>query len=295
MSASASPAPHAQTLRQAKAAYKARTQAQLSDKERKQLERSLELDRRAWRLKEAEKRKTEAAKKRAEKEKEERENIRLGSQRRCDKFGYKSSQMHLGAFLGRPKMVEAVVQRENTYLEAKEVDEEEFEDSEVDDETLLDALECTPVKQSHIPHTKPTETAARSLNPTVVTPSTTTEEALDLESDDFSFDDFCSSTQIARDLEPEPALPTAQISAAPAADSRTDDDFDDFEMTADDLVELDTTTTTKKASQDRRLMPPPPPPVQQSTPPKLVDVGFTVCELEGFVEDDLQLTQVDPV
>ena len=44
------------------------------------------MDRRAWRAKEAEKRKAEAMKKRAERGKDERANVRHGRQRRCDKF-----------------------------------------------------------------------------------------------------------------------------------------------------------------------------------------------------------------
>ena len=93
-----------QTIKQAKAAYKSRGQPSLTEKEKRQLDCAIELDRRAWRSKEADKRKAEAAKKRLEneqKQKEELERLRLGSQRRCDRFGYKSSQMHLGAFLNK--------------------------------------------------------------------------------------------------------------------------------------------------------------------------------------------------
>ncbi|KAI7380127.1 hypothetical protein KC328_g12956, partial [Hortaea werneckii] len=72
-----------QTIKQAKAAYKSRAQQPLSDAEKKQLERSIELDRRAWRTKEQERKKAEALKKRQEKERREKddhERTMLGTQ-----------------------------------------------------------------------------------------------------------------------------------------------------------------------------------------------------------------------
>ena len=89
--------PQATTIKEAKAAYKTRAEQPLTEREKKQLERSIQLDRRAWGLREREKNKLDLAKKRAAQEKAQKEEERrIGTQRRNDKFGFKSSQFHLG-------------------------------------------------------------------------------------------------------------------------------------------------------------------------------------------------------
>lgn len=163
--------PQAKTLKQAKAAYKTRSEQPLTEREQKQLERSLQLDRRAWALREREKTtRLDTAKKRAAQEKAQREEqARLGTQRRCDKFGFASSQFHLGAFFRRPAAPmaerademegrdagegvggpviadarESADEREETKNiradEAMDLNENEFED--LDDDSLLEALQ----------------------------------------------------------------------------------------------------------------------------------------------------------
>ena len=150
-----------QTIKQAKASYKSRNTPTLSEREKKQLERSIELDRRACRAKESEKRKVEAAKKRAEKERkerEERDKRQMGSQRRCDRFGFRGSQMHLGAFVKRAKEIEedqaknGVSQYERPIshvlapLNADELDDDEmdFYNAYLDDEEALEAQKVCP-------------------------------------------------------------------------------------------------------------------------------------------------------
>ncbi|KAJ9621896.1 hypothetical protein H2203_006776 [Taxawa tesnikishii (nom. ined.)] len=126
-----------QTIKQAKKAFKARGQPAISSAERRQIERNAELQERAERIKEQEKRKREFLRKKEERELKEkhaqREAVRLGTQRRLDKFGYKSSQFHLGTFL-KPKAPALPKLDEVKEFEILEKDDEEF-----DDDTLLEA------------------------------------------------------------------------------------------------------------------------------------------------------------
>lgn len=78
-------------------------------------------------------------------------------------------------------------------------------------------------------------------------------------------------------------------------------EFGSFDLTDDDLEELDesvdlrpTGPQLKTVTEDRTLMPPPPlppPPIAKVLPVRLQS-GFTVAELEYFIDDDIQLTQV---
>ena len=285
-----------QTIKQAKAAFKARSRPSLTEREQRQLERSVELDRRAWRARENEKKKAEATKKRAEKEKrdlEARAKVQMGSQRRCDRFGYKSSQMHLGAFLNKTG-VENGVQKENMEDMSEASEEDDFEDVGVDDETLLEALDgtkgaetaaITPI-QAHarsdgVPHTTQDHQDA-NLRRSSTEPSISVTEELD------SFwDELDSSTQIARDLDSN-ELNQAEQKPVPQARSFTSDDFD---LTVEDLEELHSTPSLqKKLDEARKLMPPPPLPAKHTS----YSIEFTMSELERFVDDDLQLTQAEP-
>lgn len=299
-----------QTIKQAKAAFKARGRPALSDAEQKQLERSLELDRRAWRSKEQEKRKAEAVRKREDKERKDREarqQAMLGTQRRCDRFGYKSSQFHLGAFFGSeaPKQLQ-------TTLESVPSEDEFFDDSDVDDQTLLDALEITgqhPLSDGIMPSV-PLRSGVCTQRPTAV-PSPTVEVDLS----DF-WEELGSGTQIARELEAQPDAGLVSDSNMRA----TSFNSGDFDLTMEDMEDLESSIpAVSKVEQDRKLMPAPALPLKALNAPtveaKAPDhspapvrpyhsndsvtqrppyAGFTMTELETFVDDDLQLTQAAP-
>ncbi|KAK3646466.1 hypothetical protein LTR56_008564 [Elasticomyces elasticus] len=143
------------TIKQAKADFKARGRPTISVLEQKQLERSIQLDRRAWGVKEREKRKAEAAKaRRVEKERSEKDarekKALAGGKTRSDRFGYASSQMHLGAFFGGGGVKNEDVKSE-TKVEVKAENEDDmFGDDGLDDETLLETLK-SPVGTFDIP------------------------------------------------------------------------------------------------------------------------------------------------
>ncbi|UJO16872.1 uncharacterized protein CLAFUR5_04140 [Fulvia fulva] len=143
----------AQTTKQAKAAYKARGRPTLSDKESRQLQRAIQLEERAEKAREAEKRRTEAAKKRAEKERPAKGDARLGSQRRTDKFGFVASQFHLGNFFGKPRMPSEVAKAggAGSGVMPRDVDtEDEFGSEDLDDDTLLKALDSPEAKKRSV-------------------------------------------------------------------------------------------------------------------------------------------------
>ncbi|KAK5712800.1 hypothetical protein LTR15_011793 [Elasticomyces elasticus] len=135
------------TIKQAKADFKARGRPTISVLEQKQLERSIQLDRRAWGVKEREKRKAEAAKlRRVEKERSEKEarekKALAGGKTRSDRFGYASSQMHLGAFFGGGGVIKEEDVKSEMEVEVKAENEDDmFGDDGLDDETLLETLE----------------------------------------------------------------------------------------------------------------------------------------------------------
>ena len=292
----APPQSRPQTLKQAKAAYKSRNQPTLTEKEKRQLDRAIELDRRAWRTKEADKRRAEAAKKKAEKDRtqrEEMERMRLGSQRRCDRFGYKSSQMHLGAFLNM-RHAGSEDTKENTYALGEESDRSSFGDDDLDDETLLDALNAAKeaAKQDIRPFTTTTttmhhENGTKSYHKpaTHQSPSHISTPAMeDIES---FWEALDSSTQIARDLSSHTPNQKS-VRFASAASSFSSGEFD---LTIEDMEKLDPQPIRQlKPEDDRKLMPPPPVPTHNTEP----TAEFTMSQLESFVEDDLQLTQAGP-
>ena len=289
----APPTSRPQTLKQAKAAYKSRNQVSLTEKEKRQFDRAIELDRRAWRSKEADKRRAEAAKKKAEKDRNqaaELERIRLGSQRRCDRFGYKSSQMHLGAFLSKRSAGSGDMKGSLQSL-GEESEENSFDDDDLDDETLLDALNTA--KGAGKQHIRPI-TAAAHNEITTKTPSTPSTHhrpshisAPAMDDIESFWEELDSSTQIARDLSSHTPKNKA-VRFASAASSFSSGDFD---LTIEDMEELDAQPAQlSKPEKDRKLMPPPPLP-QHSTEPT---AEFTISQLESFVEDDLKLTQADP-
>lgn len=322
----APPVVQRQTLKQAKAAYKLRGLPAISDREQRQIQRAVELDKRAWRTREQEKRKAEALKRRGEKEKKEREergSVQMGSQRRCDRFGYKSSQFHLGAFFGAGAGAGAgrggprIEQKCANKLESQ--DEDVFGDDGLDDELLLEALGSLQGKwqdtsaNSDQPYSE--LSVPQSLRRTVY-PKAEPAPAFE---DDFSsfWDALGSSTQIAREIgaegqaieDYEGSLCNISVGSA------------EFDLTAEELEELASPVQTVpgKMARDRNLMPPPTVP-PKSRPPKVDEPeqktevrvipgasrhsgaslskisfpDFTLAELELYVDDDLQLTQAVP-
>jgi hypothetical protein len=343
--------PQAKTIKQAKAAYKSRAEQPLTEREKKQLERAVQLERRAWGLREREKNKLDLAKKRVAQEKAQKdEERRIGTQRRNDKFGFKSSQFHLGAFFRRPNAATTSVDelRESkdcsadgqsdgmssgdgdkaTGAEADGgMDGEEDEYEGVDDESLLQALHSPEVMRFTNAQvdvqTKPDMSMPPPPRPNFVQSTnkpplqSPVQAGPDLEWHDF----LESSTQIARELGLDASMSGTIQANAPAENeiSRTGSfSSDSFELTEDDLEQLDPTPRARtrneqsvectKTADDRMKMPPPPLPIKprsqttetaalgnDSKTTRLLklqdDMGFSMTQLESFVDDDLQLTQ----
>ncbi|KAI7576950.1 hypothetical protein KC343_g19709, partial [Hortaea werneckii] len=222
---------------------KSRAQQPLSDVEKKQLERSIELDRRAWRTKEQERKKAEALKKRQEKERREKDDLErtmLGTQVRRDRFGFRGSQMHLGAFFGghgeKGRKMETAKCPEN----AKEPGCKEQTASDdmdaLDDESLLGVMELSltiarseaPIPRQLSLDTTPMARVPQHGQPSRVQsePTQTMEEDLD----DFE-NELGSSSQIARELNCEENTVTREARNASFNSA-------DFDLTAEDLEEL---------------------------------------------------------
>ncbi|KXL43349.1 hypothetical protein M433DRAFT_137891 [Acidomyces richmondensis BFW] len=320
MPSSHPPVVQRQTLKQAKAAYKLRGQPAISEREHRQIQRAAELDERARRTREQEKRKAEALKKRAEKEKKEREErtrMQMGSQRRCDRFGYKSSQFHLGAFFGAGAGRIGPQGDEKVTKELERQDEDVFGDDGLDDESLLEAADSLQDKW------QPTTAKSDQLHCELAirqplqgsSYSRKLEPAAALEDDFSSFwDALGSSTQIAREIDAE------DQTGEKCEDFVCDISFGsaEFDFTVEELEELASPVQVvhSKMASDRELMPPPTLPTVHhppnlgalehktdvcpiagaSRPPdtslsKTCFPGFTLAELELYMDDDLQLTQ----
>ncbi|TKA75082.1 hypothetical protein B0A55_05590 [Friedmanniomyces simplex] len=330
------------TLKQAKADFKARGRPTLSALEQKQLERSIQLDRRAWGVKEREKRKADAARKRAveneKREQGEREKKALAvgeGRRRCDRFGYLGSQLCLGAFFGGGGEVgkRGEVRDEGTVKvegdDRLRVDEEEaFGDDGVDDETLLDALASPKCIKSERPQHPQSDSAV----PVPVSPRATvlrrsaTEPPFTMadELGDF-WDELGSSTQIARELASEDPKPGPNATGSKSAIQTARSIPHVIIFHPPPRAGNTRPKSALKSDWDRKLMPPPmmkppPRPLRNSRHPPvprpplgIIKVSqplartassvpqpaakfsfFTKTELEDFVDDDLQLTQVAP-
>ena len=338
--------PKAQTLKQAKAAYKTRNQSTLTEREKKQIERSLELDRRAWRAKEQEKRKAEAKAKREEKERREREaaggaGVSMTSQRRCDRFGFVGSQMHLGAFFGGGGRGTGGAEAVTGQVEGRNEGVEDCFDADLDDETLLEALQEGKDEGVNADQKPAVIEPPAAGNASPAASKVPCEDAAGSGGDlDFFWDDLDSSTQIARDIADEPKKSAEPKPAHNARSPATSFGSEEFDLSVEDIEAAQTKNTPQqKTEQDKRLMPPPalpkktpatakpevkpptskltmpPPPrlaksrlssgapmqLNRLTPPKAISkpcsaaqFGFTLAELESFVDDNLQLTQVAP-
>ncbi|KJX96621.1 hypothetical protein TI39_contig611g00002 [Zymoseptoria brevis] len=338
--------PQAQTIAQAKASFKARGRPSLTDKQQKQLQRACELEQRAERIKEQEKKRAAAAvkKKAGGQDGKERQKAFLGTQMRRDKFGYKSSQFHLGAFL-RTGGKQDERQTGSLVVQDEVVkDEDLFEDDGLDDEMMLSALEAVPtldtngqsgkniVVQETVKHSKMLPPPPIPRLPTTHKPPRPAQSP-NAEEDLSSFwEDLDSSTQIARDLDDS----STDFDNDVASSLNTSFGSGSFDLTAEELDKLDpppvpavsvAKTRTLPAPSVSMLPPPlpakrtpipashmPPPKKPHSIPAKETkrqnaskcpflpaeslycspDLGFTLSQLENFVEDDLQLTQAVP-
>ena len=307
-----------QTAKQAKAAFKARGSTHVSDSERRKLERGANLLERAKRIKDQDQRKKEWLKKRTEQEKKQgsdEQTVNLGTQLRLDKFGYKSSQFHLGNFFKT---------RAATTGNAKESQNEPWEHEAIDETSMLD------------------------IDPTIKPPEHTPKQQLANE-DTTTINDWAdfldSSTQIERELSGVVKTSPEACQTKPRRHSfrsipswNSDEAFDD-----DDLADLDSSVQTMQQGpamekhsaidgpaqdpvDDTALMPPPkfiPIAKPQSStmgPPRMpvfrkaqtgplrndhkssathsrytgtsmVQYGISTAELESMVADDIVLSQ----
>ncbi|CAD0096180.1 unnamed protein product [Aureobasidium vineae] len=224
-----------QTLKQAKAAFKARGSTFVTDTEKRQLERGAILLQRAERIKESEARRKEVLKKKSLQDTKATKTCLLGTQRVNDKFGYQRSQFHLGAFLKpKPALAPAPTPAPAplSALQEEESGAEPWEDDGVDDDTLLDLAGESPVTTLKRPPTQvpSQQTPSKSHGePKLISPSNTEEFS--------DWDDFLErSSQIARDLSipQKPTSPaTRSFDRIPSFTSA------DFDLSADDLEELD--------------------------------------------------------
>ncbi|KAK3676761.1 hypothetical protein LTR78_003538 [Recurvomyces mirabilis] len=307
------------TIKKAKADFKSRGQPTISTSERKQLLRDVELDRRAWGIEQREKKKAESTlrkkQERERREKDDRARVQMGTQMRCDRFGYKSSQFHLGKFFGAAAgMTEQEGEISVAAVMVEEVEEEDmFGDDGVDDDTLLEALGAPHLRldagESESKHAE--GESIRSVDEP--SPQAVSVFADNSSSNDDMMLDFWnelgSSTQIARELaddDPEPKYqPKAYQTPFPRPEA----------VNRKERGTVDVVLASRSDSHifARELMPPPPlpskvarpnlpirglqarqkPPAMEH-PPTVAVSGFTMSELEDFVDDDLQLTQVAP-
>lgn len=263
--------PAAQTIKQAKASFAARGRPSLNLQEQRQLERGLELEQRAERAKEQEKRRAAAAKKRAENEKKgksEREKTLLGTQRRKDRFGYVSSQFHLGAFLvgGKNNKAEKHVQEE------EEEEEDLFGDDGLDDEVMLNALNAPNHAAEHAKSDSVVERTA--MPPPAIIRRSQSAPIMDDLMGDF-WDDMESSTQIARELsgnEVDGELEMEMEKTGKSTSTRSASFGSiDFDLTAEDLDDLDPPRKEERTMPSNKTMtPPPPPPPKVMMPPPAI-------------------------
>ncbi|GAB7344624.1 hypothetical protein MBLNU457_3112t1 [Dothideomycetes sp. NU457] len=235
-----------QTAKQAKAAFKARGSLHVSSAERRKLERGAQLLERADRIKAQERRKKEWMKKRDEQgvqQKNEEDSKILGSQLRLDKFGYKSSQFHLGRFFGRPKEQAQAKAPNLSSVKVGAVEEnmDDYEDVDEMDEDIMLGLDPS--------------------SSDVLEPDQTAHVAND-------WTDFLeSSTQIARELSDEtpeqsviPDRPKKQSgrsrSLASIPSWNSDEAFDEEELAALEN-QLASVHKQNQTDKDKLLMPPP--------------------------------------
>lgn len=305
-----------QTLKQAKAAFKARGSTVVSEQEKRQLERGAVLLERAGRIKEQEQRRKDVLKKKAAQEARTTKPCLLGTQRRLDKFGYKSSQFHLGSFF-KPKPPA-------TLPDLEEEATEPWDANDVDDDTLLDFADESPVSNNKTPVRQPlpTPTKASSFK-SACSPS--------LNDDGYGL--LERSPQLAREVSPGQKRASHASPSFVRIPSFTSTDFD---LSVDDLEEMDmpiqaasprpektrSKTPAKSLEQtcglvdqkprpavqhsDRQLMPPPRLPAKRPTPKHIETSprsgpahkrykphGISMADLESLAGEEIQLSQWD--
>lgn len=319
-----------QTLKQAKAAFKARGSTLVTDTEKRQLERGAVLLQRAERIKEAETRRKEVLKKKALQDSKATKACLLGTQRINDRFGHQRSQFHLGAFLKPKAAVPAVAPAPLPAIREESPTEPWEDDDGVDDDTLLDLAGESPVTTLKAPSAQaPSQQTPSKTRGDVkhhfVSPSTTDEFG--------SWGDLLEgSSQLARDLSvPQKQTPptTRSFDRIPSFTSA------DFDLSVDDLEELDrsinnppiekniaasqvhkngdTRSWLKRENKqeeagrdvDRRLMPPPPTiPSKRPLPTNTassstaratavspVTHGISLADLECLASEEIELSQ----
>ncbi|KAF2720897.1 hypothetical protein K431DRAFT_85396 [Polychaeton citri CBS 116435] len=321
------PPPQSATIAQAKRSYKERGQPQLTERDQKQLARAVELDRRAWRAKEQEKRKAEAIRKRAEKEKRSREageRIQIDKQRKYDRFGFASSQAQLGKWFGgnaKPPEQDVAV-GDDRVLDATEMFQDDLDDDDLINAAFLSEHGLQQSSSASMPTPTLTVNGLQTASKTAV-PIHDSKE-LDLLGTDFE-----SSTQVAEEIgqQASSAHVASELNNIPI-NCNTSFGSGDLDLSAEDLEALDPTMTVEaKRELDREIMPPPPVPARAMaktspvaaadghtssssskahatnsgavmkppvTPPCPYDLGFTSSQLESFIDDDIQLTQACP-
>ncbi|KAG9524364.1 hypothetical protein KCV07_g1944, partial [Aureobasidium melanogenum] len=316
-----------QTLKQAKAAFKARGSTFVTDTEKRQLERGAVLLQRAERIKEAETRRKEVLKKKTLQDTKATKACLLGTQRVNDKFGYQRSQFHLGAFL-KPKAAVPAVAPAPLPVSQEDPPTEPWEDDGVDDDTLLDLAGESPIT---------TLKAPPAQAPSQQTPSKTHGDVKHQLVSPSSTDEFGSwrdllegSSQLARDLS-TPQKPTPPTT--PSFDRIPSFTSVDFDLSADDLEELDWSVDNLPSQKnvtapqaiknedmrswsdgqdqkgetehdnDRKLMPPPKLPTKRPLPMKNPDTsaaqtnvspathGISLADLECLASEEIELSQ----
>lgn len=301
-----------QTIKQAKAAFKARGSTLVSDVDKRRLERGAQLLERASRIKEQEQRRKEQVRRREGHKEQSVKAPLLGTQRRLDKFGYKSSQFHLGAFLKAARPL--------TVTEEKSIAPEPWDYEDVNDDTLLDIAVESPVQQTE------STSKHRPIGPTTTgfvqgSPTSCTHHDMD------DWDDFLeTNTQLARELSNEPSRTERPSDLHFSSFGSTD-----FDISAEDLEELEASCTPKEMNyphdnskmimprlpntdsarnMDRRLMPPPSLPLPCKQQPKSLQLkddvplsppmaiapnkvvfDISLADLESLAEEDIELSQ----
>lgn len=295
-----------QTIKQAKAAFKARGPTAVSAAERRRLERGAQLLERATKIKEQEQRKKDQLRKKEIQETKEqtpqKPAVLLGTQRRLDKFGYKSSQFHLGAFLKPSRPL--VLSKENTDVPAEPWDDG---DEVVDDDVLLDIVTEVPSQQ------RDTGRANEDRAATIEPLQEDQEDSSPSTEEDFGeWDDFIqSSTQLARELSSD--RPTVKNTSAPPTLHFSSFGSADFDFSVEDFEDLEKQAVSEQAGDrknkspsatiacdddmDRKRMPPPnlplpPRPRRLRSATSEPAVGISLAELESLVNEEIELTQL---
>lgn len=294
------PAQSAKTIKQAKEAFKKRHDNPLTDKEQKQLQRSIALEQRAWGLREREKNRQDAVKKRTERDKKQKAEERLGTQRKLDRHGFASSQFHLGAFFGKSGRREGGVRAGRDDLGAGSAEAtgqdgppgcsnldgaDDFDD--VDDESLLEALRSP--ESARVAGLQPDRTMPPPPKPALSKPQQPEPVALRAETHTEP-SPLRRNTSMPRPPPPKPAAshqpqaskPTVQI--APSTDTSGFDDIGwDF---------LDSSTQiARELSMESSLTAQPPEPQQPAAPPRPATGSFSSGSFD-FTEEDLE--ELDP-